>query len=397
LTGTYLVNSDGRVQVNLDTQIIGPVTLNVVLASPEHGQLVRFENAATASGTLDKQDATAFGQTSIAGTFAFNVRGVDQTGNPRASVGVFTSDAAGNILGGTIDTNDNGVISANGAITGGTPSELEILPNLGRGILQFVTPGDGLIAFSAIVIDNNHFKLAGSFPAMVTGDAYRVTDTNVPSSMAFTMAGRSFVNAPSGSTTAFATGGILITDGAGNVLNNSVQDLNTGGLGGTSAQTGSYIVVGNRVTITLNGTFTMVGYPSSGGMQLMSLNSFEVASGAGYAQTGPFSNATASGSYSVSMSGDSTIGEVDGVAQLTSSGAGTLSGALTINEPGTLISATPLTTSYSSDAIGRGPGTLVTAGASQNVMFYAVDSSRILFIEFDNKFVVQGMLVKQTM
>jgi hypothetical protein len=396
MTGTYLVSGDGSVQIGLDTQIIGSVSLNVVLASPQHGQVVRFENSATASGTLDKQDATAFGQTSIAGTFAFNVKGRDQAGNPRASVGVFTADAAGNILGGLIDTNDNGVLSTNGALTPGAPSELEIVPSLGRGILQFVTPNDGLIAFNAIAVDNNHFKLSGSFPAMVTGDAYRVTDMNVPNAMAFTMAGTSFNNAPVGSSTAYATGGILVTDGAGNFLNTSIRDVNTGGLPGNSNLTGTYFAVGNRVTMELNGTFHMVGYPSSGGMQLLSLENDTIASGVAYAQTGPFSNATASGSYSVSMSGQSTKGEVDAVAQLNSSGPGTLSGSLTLNEAGALTSGFALTTTYSADAIGRGPGTLVTTDSSQNVMFYTVDSSRILFIEFDSKFVVQGMLVKQT-
>jgi hypothetical protein len=265
---------------------------------------------------------------------------------------------------------------------------MTFLPDLGRGIVQFVTPNEGLVAFSAIAVDSNHFKLASSFPGMVTGDAYRVTDTSVPTSMAYTMQGF-FLGSEA------VEGGIVHTDGAGNILNTSVVDLNTGGLVGGSNPTGTYSVTGNRVTMSLN-AMNLVGYPSSGGMQLLTLDNQRVASGVAYAQTGPFSSAMLSGSYSVGIAGGSTKGEVDAVAQLTSMSNGSLSGSLSQNEAGNLISDAAVVANYVADANGRGEGTLIVNGNTQHVTFYTVDNSRILFIETDSQVVLQGMMVKQS-
>jgi hypothetical protein len=114
-----------------------------------------------------------------------------------------------------------------------------------------------------------------------------------------------------------------------------------------------------------------------------------------YAQTGPFSNASLSGSYSVGIAGGSTKGEVDAVAQLTSMGEGSFSGSLSQNEAGTLTFNAAVIANYTADASGRGAGTLIVNGNTQHVEFYTVDSSRILFIETDSQVVLQGMLVKQ--
>jgi len=387
MTGTYVVSPGGQVVLNLDTQIVGPVTVSVVLTSPQHGQLVRFENAATATGTLDRQEPTAFGQTSIAGTYVFSVQGADSAGLPEASVGVFTVDASGNVIGGTQDINDNGVIRGNSAITAGPASVMELLPDLGRGGVAFVSSTEGLQGFGCVVVNPNHFKLLGN-SGTLAGDAYRVTNTSVPSSLAFTMLGKF-----NGSE--FATGGVLETDGAGNILNTSVRDVNLGGIIGSSNFSGTYAATGNRVALSF-GALNLVGYPSSGGMQLLTLDSQTVASGVAYAQTGPFSNASLSGSYSVGISGGTTKGELDAVALLTSMNADSLAGSLSVNEAGTLTSDAAVTATYSTDASGRGAGTLIVNGNTQHVEFYTVDSSRILFIETDKQLVVQGMLVKQS-
>jgi hypothetical protein len=387
MTGTYLVSPAGQVVLDLDTQIVGPLTVNVVLTSSQHGELVSFQTATTASGSLDKQAPSAFGQTSIAGTYVFNVRGVDSGGLPEASVGVFTVDASGNIVGGTQDVNDNGVIRSDSVITAGPTSVMELLPDLGRGGVQFVSSTEGLQDFSCVVLDANHFKLMG-FNGTLAGDAYRVTDTSVPTAMAFTMIGKA-----NGSEA--VEGGIVHTDGAGNILNTSVVDLNTGGIIGNSNVTGTYALTGNRVTMSLN-SLNLVGYPSSGGMQLLTLDSQKVATGVAYAQTGPFSDGSLSGSYGVGISGGTTNGELDAVAQLTGTNGGSLAGSLSSNEAGTLTSNAAVIANYATDASGRGAGTLIVNGNTQHVEFYTVDSSRILFIETDSQVVIQGMLVKQT-
>lgn len=164
LSGTYVVSPSGQISFNLNSQILGAIRFKVVLASPEHGLLVRFENAANSSGTLDKQDATLFSQSFIAGTFAFSVRGtMVLTGNPRASVGLFTADSQGNILSGSMDTNDGGVITTNSPILPGAPSAMGLVPGLGLGFVQFST-AEGLVAFNCIPVDSTHFKLVSNFP-----------------------------------------------------------------------------------------------------------------------------------------------------------------------------------------------------------------------------------------
>lgn len=208
--------------------------------------------------------------------------------------------------------------------------------------------------------------------------------------MAFTTAGLS-------GAAAFTTGGILQTDGAGNILNTSQRDVNLGGTIQLEIPvSGTYATVGNRITMSLNGgAINLVGYPSSGGVQLLEVDSNTVAIGVGYQQTGPFSNATATGSYSVSLSGRDGQGEVDGVAQLSVIGNGSLSGVLTLNDGGLLNSSVPLTSIYSADSTGRGGGKLVVPGNTLNVIFYTVDNSRILFMENDNTFVATGTLVRR--
>jgi hypothetical protein len=254
--------------------------------------------------------------------------------------------------------------------------------------VQFVTSTEALRRFACFVVDSNHFKLIGG-GGTLAGDAYRVTDTNVPTSMAFTMQGF-FLGSEA------VQGGIIHTDGAGNILDTSVRDGNLGGIiGNNSSQTGTYAVTGNRVTMSLN-ALNLVGYPSSGGMQLLTLDNEMVATGVAYGQTGPFSNAPLSGSYSVGISGGSTRGEVDAVAQLTSLSNGSLAGLLSQNEAGNLISDAAITANYATDASGRGEGTLIVNGNTQHVTFYTVDTLRILFIESDSQVVLQGMLMKQS-
>ena len=77
---------------------------------------------------------------------------------------------------------------------------------------------------------------------ILTGDAYRVSDTSISGSLAFTLAGMS-------ANGAFATGGLLKSDGAGNILNTSLRDTNDGGtVTLSSVLTGTYSIIGNRAS-----------------------------------------------------------------------------------------------------------------------------------------------------
>src|SRR5689334_2045244 len=135
--GSYLVAPDGRTNVNLNADFIGPLNLDLVLLSAQHGLVVRFDNTATASGSLDKQDPTAFTAAAMAGTYVYNLIGTNSAGMPEASVGTFTVDSASNITGGVQDTNNNGVVTANAPILAGPTSVFDIVAGIGNGVFSY--------------------------------------------------------------------------------------------------------------------------------------------------------------------------------------------------------------------------------------------------------------------
>jgi hypothetical protein len=196
---------------------------------------------------------------------------------------------------------------------------------------------------------------------------------------------------------AFAAGGILNTDGAGNILNTSVEDINNGGLVSlSSGLSGTYFVSGNRAAVTLNGgTINLVAYPSTGGIQILELSSSTVASGTAFQQSGTLSNATLIGRYGASLSGFGAAGKFDGVAQVTADGNGHLVGLFSLNDDGTLKPDLSLNGSYSLGVNGRAAGTLVTSAGALNVIYYVASNNQVLFIEVDGNSVSQGTLAQQ--
>jgi hypothetical protein len=391
LTGTYSVAADGRTTVNLAADFIGPVTLDLVLLSAQHGLVVRFDNTATASGSLDKQDTSAFSAATVAGTYVFNLQGTDSLGRPEASVGTFTVDGASNITGGVQDTNDDGSISPNAAIQAGPTSVFDVVPGIGNGVFSYITAPEGLRSFALVVVDANHIKfISNSSIILQAGDLYRAAPTNISGSLAFAMQGTS-------TNGAFAAGGILNTDGAGNILNTSVEDINNGGLVSlSSGLSGTYFVSGNRAAVTLNGgTINLVAYPSTGGIQILELSSSTVASGTAFQQSGTLSNATLIGRYGASLSGFGAAGKFDGVAQVTADGNGHLVGLFSLNDDGTLKPDLSLNGSYSLGVNGRAAGTLVTSAGALNVIYYVASNNQVLFIEVDGNSVSQGTLAQQ--
>lgn len=390
-SGTYTVGTDGSTTISLAAELLGPVNLDVVLISPQHGVVVRFDNAATASGRIDQQDASAFSMATLAGTYAFNISGVDSANNPEASVGVFTMDAAGNITGGVQDTNDNGIIQSNIGVVPGPISNMTILPSIGRGVLSYSTSDGGVRDFACFVIDANHLRLVSNSLDRIAGDAFRVSQTGISGSFVFAMKGTS-------SNGAFAAGGVINTDGAGGILNSSVEDVNNGGaVTLNSGLSGSYSLVGNRATVVLNGgAINLAAYPSTGGVQLLELDSGTIASGVALQQqSGALSNSTLMGSYGASLSGAGAAGTFDAVSRLSADGGGHLAGTFSLNDSGTLNPNLTLNGTYAFGPNGRATGTLVTSAGSMNVVFYAASSSQALFIETDSNRVSQGILSQQ--
>lgn len=407
VTGTYAVRSDGRTSATLIAPQ-GRLNFDFVLLNTSSGLAIQFQNTATGSGSIDLQNSAAFNQAALAGPFAFNLSGVDSAGNDEATAGLINVDSSGDIVAGSVlDNNDNGAVTpltlnATIPITGLAVS-IPATGN-GRGTITFVSPVSGAtVHFAYYVVDANHLKIvetdAGAIgTSFLAGDAFRQTSTTVSGNFAFTLAGATNVG-----TTVFTAGGILNTDGAGNVLGTSVTDINNGGsFFPAAATTGTYTVSGGRGTMTLNGGFgtvNLVFYPSSGGLLLLQVSNTILSSGTALQQSGgPFSNGSLNGGFGLNLTGvDLANGvEVDGIAQFNTTGTGTLSGAFDFNQGGVLSNSLALSGTYSISANGRGTGTLNPSSLGTfNVIYYVASGSRVLFMEPDASQVSVGVIAFQ--
>src|SRR3954466_15521118 len=220
-SGTYLVRADGRGTITLNSPA-GNSTLDFVLVAGGHALVTRFDNRATGSGTIDLQTTSAFSNAALAGQFAFNLSGIDTGGVPLAVGGIFTSDASGTLTSGLDDSNDNGLVVTNDPMTGSIP-----VASTGRGTATLHT-SRGALTFAYYVVDANHLKMVGTnnLPAL-GGEAFRQTGpfstASVSGPFAFTVAGADLLNG-----NPFAAGGVLTSDGAGNVTS-GIEDFNDGG------------------------------------------------------------------------------------------------------------------------------------------------------------------------
>lgn len=394
LTGSYNVRSDGRSVSTITTSGLNPnLTFGVdfVILSGSKALVIRFDQNGTASGTIDLQDSSAFNLASLAGAFAFNISGVDSAGNPESSVGLINTNSTGGITSGTQDVNDNLAVSTNVAMTPGT---LTAPGGNGRGTATINGPL-GSLHFAYYVVDANHLKVVGTDGGgpFLAGDAFRQSSSTVSGNFVFTLAG-----ATTAGHGAFVAGGVLNTDGAGNILNSSVEDFDNGGINlspaGGSTVTGTYSVSAGRGTMQLNSgiTLNLAFYPSTGGLQMLDIDNSIVASGAALQQTGgPFNNGSINNSYGLNFTGVAgltTISpvEIDSIAQFTATGNGTFTGAMDINNFGALSNSLSLNGNYSLNPNGRGTGGLRTSFGTFTIVLYVANNSQVLFVEMDESF-----------
>jgi hypothetical protein len=389
VTGTYRVSPNGQGTASLK----GTTTtfnLDFVLlsnASNVSALVIRFDTNSSGSGTIVLQNSAAFSLNALAGTLVFNLSGADASGlgNPMASAGAFTVDNAGNLTGGIQDTNDAGIISPNVPLA---PANLAMTaPSNGRGTLAL-----GARNFAYYIVDATHLKLVETDVApALAGEAYSQSSAPISNSFAFTTSGAS----TSGT---FVSGGILNTDGAGNVLNTSMEDVNNAGVVVQNVGlTGPYVVLPNgRGTMTLNGaTINFAIYPTVVGVQMIEIDSAAVATGTAFQQSGQLSTASVEGNYGWNFSGVvNGLNQIDSIAQFAAN-AGAANGLADFNNGGFLSPGLALTGSYAAVGSGRGSATFQSNLGTQAILFYIVDSSQVLFIDADTDLVAAGQMVHQ--
>jgi hypothetical protein len=392
ITGKYTISADGRGTATLFSSL-NPVNIDFVLVSGQHALVIRFDNNATASGTMDLQDSSAFSTNALQGAFAFDLFGIDGVGNTLATAGMFSSTNSGSLTGGTEDFNDNGAVSANLALIG----SLNLGSADGRGIAALTT-SLGTLDFAFYVVDANHLKLVeiDSTPVLA-GDAFRQQGTFSNGSLSgaypFTLGGSSLL-AP------FAAGGIFTADGNGNIVS-GVEDINNNGsVAQNLSLSGGYSIASNgRGTLTLTnagGSSHFVIYPSTGGIQMLEIDSTVISSGSALAQQGAaFSNASIQGNYGLNFTGVTIGGEIDAIAQFSADGDGHLKGTVDFNNTGALSLGLALNGSYSGGANGRATATLNSSAGTLNMALYIVNNSLALALDLDQDLVAVGSFQHQ--
>lgn len=402
---TYSVGQDGRGRGTIATAK-GNFGIDFVLTSNSHGLITRFDNNGTASGTLDLQASVT--QSSLV-SLVFTLSGVDSGENPLGSVGAFTLNSSGTVTSGTQDINDSGP-SVGGLV--GLPlsgSSSLVLSSTTFGAADLDT-SFGSLAFDVWVIDPTHLKLIETdATAVLSGDAFTQLTTFTAGQLVFTLAGSDSSGNP------LVAGGFVTTTSGGG-LSNGLEDYNDAGTTNTVSNfSGSCTTfVAGRCQLALTGfsngalsNFVFAAYPSSGGIQLLEIDSLGITQGAAYAQT---ATSFAAGNYGLNLSGVNAdvvgdVGEVDDVAQFNATTAvapsTNMTGVLDENSIlGGPISSSALSGNYAPDspATGRGAISVTTPRTfigGLSLEYYVVDASTVLVVQGDSNQLSAGTFEAQ--
>ncbi len=407
---TYNVNQDGRGTATLVTPK-GTFGLDFVLTSNSHGLITRFDNNGTGSGTLDLQGSAS--QSSLT-SLAFSLSGADGGGAPLGGVGAFTLNSSGAITSGVQDFNDNGSSAGLTNLSFSEPSSLTLTSST-FGTASLYDTNFGSLGFDVWVIDSTHLKLIETTTGVaLSGDAFTQQTSFTAGQLVFTLAGLDSALEP------LAAGGFVTTDANGS-LSSGTEDYNDAGntntvtnFGGSCNATAPF--AGGRCQLALSGfsngslnNFVFAAYPSSGGIQLLEIDSLGLLQGAAYAQTAK--SFTAPGGYGLNLSGANSdgqgdVGEVDDIAQFNATTAASpatnMTGVLDENSLlGGLVPDRSLSGTYAPDspATGRGSISVSTPGTfigGLNLEYYVVDASTAVFIEGDSEQLAVGTFEAQS-
>jgi len=429
-SGTYGVGSDGRPTgssslptglLTLQTKNSGPFQFDYVLTSSTHGLVTQFENFGSASGSLDLQANVT--QADIGGqSYAFNLTGAWALSNnvcgfsapnnvpsPFATVGAFTLDSNGNLVSGVQDFNDNCSSSglSNVAITAGK-IDLTTFP----GTASLTTAASTTpFTFDVYPIDATHLKFIeiDAQPSLV-GDAFTQAPSIPAGNNVFTISGFDISSNVGGP---FTAAGIFDFDSNGNVMSDSVEDINDAFLpgqfgsitGGPAITAISSPLTGGRTEITfvtgfVNGNAGIAcssncifaAYPSSGGLQMLEIDNGGMTNGIAYSQT---ATTLASGEgYGMNTTGVTTNSAEDDVAEFTNNN-GSFSGIIDINDQGATAFKNTFSANYAADATVAGRGTVTPSSNGSLLTTYVIDNSTAVAVITDPSMVGLAALVKQ--
>jgi hypothetical protein len=421
---TYTVGPDGRTTANITTGLGSGIVWQFTLISNAHALLVRFDQNATGSGTIDIQDPNQFNNPLSLSTYAFSVSGLDFNAFPLGVVGRFFGSAGTIPLNNAVlDLNDGGSSATDALVSGGYAIDITN-PGTGRGTLSLDCPtfdtdfgngtaGSGTVVFVFYIVDATHLKIVeGDTTVLLTGDVYSAPSTPVNlNTSAFVLGGSDNNGSAVGIGGVFVTsggtgsGGLLdINDNGGHSPNGEAITSTSASLNTTTGRIGVTITDANTTEFTFAAysfNYTALnGSAATGAVMLEDDDNVTVTSGVAYTQT---STSTPQGSFALNLTGvASTGGEQDIAGQFTTGANGALTGTLDVNNAantGAVVSSVPLNTGSIITTVGsngRGnPLTLATKFPKFILSYYVIDQNTALLLEMDGSRVTVGSIGQQ--
>ena len=359
-TGTYSIGADSRGVMNLN--IPGGGLLAFAMMANGNAKFVEIDAAGghgtVGSGTMEKEDTTAFSTAKITGDYAFGVAGFDQSNNRTAMAGRFTANGLGTFTNGAADLNLSGTFSTLNIFAG---SYMVTDGATGRGILNMPPLAGGTpinLDFVFYVVNAGKLfamEMDALSPAtpLLTGAVLR---QQTPALVGFTNASLNGGMVMYGSGTGAAEAGQLQADGIGTLT----LDFN-GACWGEGPGTGTYAVASDgRAAIKIGGRYG-VTYLVSSNQVFYILPDPCVSFGFGEPQSpGTLTNSAIAGKYAGSMTIPTYVNDFIFSGEFTADGAsptGSISGTEDIGTPSGAILGQPANATYSISstyANGRG-------------------------------------------
>ena len=415
ISGTYLVKPDGRGTASL-TAGAGTATWQFVLTTSQHALMTRFDTSATGGGTMDQQNLNALvvSDSVLSGPYVFGVSGSDSLFAPAAVAGEFSADGAGTIpaTATILDLNDGGTISAGDTTLHGAYVFDAAFPGTGRGTISLTSTSTGTLQYAFYVVDSTHaYLLEIDSKDFLAGDMFSGPGGTF-SSASLTAGNYVFTNGGTVAASAYAAGGVFVSDGAGNVTAGTL-DTNTGGTAKTNTTLNActYTVdpATGRIDLRLcPGATTLefaVYQTAQGSAVMLELDASAVSTGMAYQQQ--VTPTSISGNFALGVIGQGVFHNspasyqtnTDGQVKLTGSSA--TSGNLDINNFNAVFAGDPIASTGSSvGAPGtQGRGTLVlhatNPAATYNLIYYLIDGSTALVFDQDTTRIATGSLDMQ--
>ncbi|HZU22582.1 MAG TPA: hypothetical protein VE998_07085 [Terriglobales bacterium] len=400
--GTYQLGTDGRGSATI--QASSALQWQLVMASHNQGFISALDSSGnTLTGTLDLQQLPS--STTLQGNYAMLLRG-EIAGSPAqafAEAGSLAANSGGSITSATLDFNNHLVASTNASASGSYTAASAS----GRGTLALNSTTANQ-SFAYYVVDANRLKLIevdSARPAwgeLYTQPAGPFSAAAFKGRYALTMAGISSAGGP------FAMGGVFSLDGSVSIFNRVLDGVNQT----VADQQGAYSVTDvntGRTTLTWNVNHGVAlqyaAYPrSDGGFFILETDASAVAAGVVLPQTitSP-SLTTLAGGFAVVLSGFEPISlsNPEGLTgQFTYTVGKSLGGTLDVSANGAFSAGLALhaTVNTVDPNTGRGTASVQSGSAALAngfLVFYVVDSNRVLVLDSDGSRIVSGAMLRQ--